>query len=206
MVYGYIRVSTDKQTVENQIYELNKYAEKEHIKIDRYFEETISGVKTLDKRELGKLLKKLKKDDVILISELSRLGRSFYMIMEILNYCLNKGVLIISIKENFKTGDNIESKVIAFAFSLSAEIERQLISQRTKEALSLLKSQGVKLGRKPGTKNKTNIYLENKDEINSMIEKKYSISDIARKLKVHRNTLYKYIRDNSIKESGYKYL
>ena len=203
MTYGYIRVSTDKQIVENQMYEIRKYAKKEGIKIDKFFEETISGTKTLEKRELGKLLKKIKKDDTIIVSELSRLGRSFYMIMEILNMCLTRGATIISIKENFKTGDNIESKVIAFAFSLSAEIERQLISQRTKEALSLLKAQGKHLGRKKGSKNKTNVYLQNQSKINLMLEKNISISCIAKKLKIHRNTLYKYINNIKINRSAY---
>ena len=198
MVYGYIRVSTDKQTVENQRYEILKYSKKTGIKIDRYFEETISGVKQLHKRELGKLLKKLKRDDVLIISELSRLGRSFYMIMEILNVCATRNVKIISIKENFTTGDNIESKVIAFAFSLSAEIERQLISQRTKEALGLLKQKGVKLGRPTGSKNKVSFYEENKDQIKELLAKKKTKSYIARKLKIHRNTLYKYIKENQL--------
>ena len=198
MVYAYIRVSTDKQTVENQKYEIARFCKKEGISIGRYFEETISGVKKLEKRELGKLLRKLKKDDVLIVSELSRLGRSFYMIMEILNICANKNVKIFSIKENFRTGDNIESKVIAFAFSLSAEIERQLISQRTKEALELLKAKGVKLGRPKGSKNKHSLYKENEEKIKELLAKKKKLNYISKKLKIHRNTLYKYIKDNNL--------
>ncbi len=112
--------------------------------------------------------------------------------MEILNTCLNKNVKVITIKENFIAGENIESKVIAFAFSLSAEIERQLISQRTKEALDRVKKEGKKLGRPKGSYNKSNVYETNIDKINKWLSKGKSISYCARRLKVHKNTLYKY--------------
>lgn len=194
MIYGYIRVSTDKQTVENQRFEIDKYAERENIKIDKYIEETVSGTKGYEKRRLGILLKKLKKDDVLIASELSRLGRTLYMIMDILNYCINKEIKIITIKDGFFLKDDIPSKVLAFAFALSAEIERKLISQRTSEALNRLKNQGIKLGRKVGTKNKSK-KLDNYANkiINDLNNGKSKIS-IAKKYKVHVNTLYNYLK------------
>lgn len=136
MIYGYIRVSTDKQTLENQKFEINKFCKKQNIKIDDWIEETISGTKSYNKRALGELLKNIKKDDLIICAELSRLGRNLFMIMEILNICMTKECKVWTIKDNYRLGDDIQSKVLAFAFGLSAEIERNLISQRTKEALA----------------------------------------------------------------------
>ncbi|MBO4777776.1 MAG: master DNA invertase Mpi family serine-type recombinase, partial [Bacteroidales bacterium] len=136
MIYGYIRVSSDKQTVENQRFEINNFCKRENLQIDGWIEETISGTKNYNKRQLGVLLKKVKKNDLIICAELSRLGRNLFMIMEILNICMNKECKVWTIKDHFRLGDDIQSKVLAFAFGLSAEIERNLISQRTKEALA----------------------------------------------------------------------
>lgn len=137
MNYGYIRVSTDKQTVENQRFEINTFCQKQNLQIDGWIEETISGTKNFDKRKLGDLLKTVQKGDLIICAELSRLGRNLFMIMEILHICMNKECKVWTIKDNYRLGDDIQSKVLAFAFGLSAEIERNLISQRTKEALAL---------------------------------------------------------------------
>ena len=124
MNYGYIRVSSDKQTVENQRFEIENFAKQNNFKIDGWIEETISGTKNYDKRELGKLLNKVKKDDLIICAELSRLGRNLFMIMEILNICMTKECKVWTIKDNYRLGEDIQSKVLAFAFGLSAEIER----------------------------------------------------------------------------------
>ena len=141
MIYGYIRVSSDKQTVENQRFEINNFCVKQNIVINDWIEETISGTKNYTKRQLGNLLKKVNKDDIIICSELSRLGRNLFMIMEILNICMTKECRVWTIKDNYRLGDDIQSKVLAFAFGLSAEIERNLISQRTKEALARKKAE-----------------------------------------------------------------
>ncbi|MCM1324473.1 MAG: master DNA invertase Mpi family serine-type recombinase [Acetobacter sp.] len=157
MIYGYIRVSTDKQTLENQEFEINNFCKVECISIDQWITETISGTKDFEKRKLGKLLKKLKKDDVVICSELSRLGRNLMQIMTILNICMQKDVQVWTIKDNYRLGVDIQSKVLAFAFGLAAEIERTLISQRTKEALARIKASGRKLGRAFGSRNKKHI-------------------------------------------------
>lgn len=151
MVYGYIRVSSDKQTVENQRFEIQKFCDEKHLQVDGWIEETISGTKSYTKRELGRLLRRTKAGDTIICSELSRLGRNLYMIMEILGLCMSKNCRVWTIKDGYRLGDDIQSKVLAFAFGLSAEIERNLISQRTKEALARLKAEGRKLGRPEGT-------------------------------------------------------
>lgn len=147
MTYGYIRVSTDKQTVENQRFEINRFCEQQNLLVDGWIEETISGTKAYNKRKLGELLEHVKENDLIICAELSRLGRNLFMIMEILSICMKRGCKIWTIKDNYRLGDDIQSKVLAFAFGLSAEIERNLISQRTKEALARLKANGKKIGR-----------------------------------------------------------
>lgn len=154
MIYGYIRVSSDKQTVENQRFEIGKFAARQNLLIDDWIEETISGTRNYDKRELGKLLKKVKKGDLIICAELSRLGRSLFMIMEILNFCLSRECRVWTIKDNYRLGEDLQSKVLAFAFGLAAEIERDLISHRTKEALNRKRAEGVVLGRPKGRKSR----------------------------------------------------
>lgn len=143
MIYGYIRVSTDRQTVENQRFEINQFCEKNTLIVDKWIEDTISGTKNLQDRKLGKLLKRMKKDDILVCSELSRLGRNLLMIMGILNECMNREIQVWTIKDNYRLGNDINSKVLAFAFGLSAEIERNLISQRTKEALARKRAEVV---------------------------------------------------------------
>lgn len=153
MIYAYIRVSTEKQTVENQRQEIVRFCDTKEFIVDKWIKETVSGTKNTENRRLGVLLKKIKKDDILVISEISRLSRKLMDIMEILRICMEKEVTVYSIKEGYELGDTIVSKVLAFAFGLSAEIERNLISQRTKEGLARARANGVKLGRKKGGKN-----------------------------------------------------
>lgn len=144
MYYAYIRVSTDHQNVENQKHEILSYSRKYNIQIDKWIEETISSRKPLTERKLGKLLKKLKKGDILIATELSRLGRNLLEVMGILQNCLEKDCQIWTLKENYRLGADIQSKVLAFAFSLASEIERQLISERTKNSLQRLETANPK--------------------------------------------------------------
>ena len=195
MIYGYIRVSTDRQTVENQRYEINEFCKKQEISIDKWIEETISGTKEVENRKLGKLLNKMKKEDILICSELSRLGRSLLMIMGILNQCMQNEIQVWTIKDNYRLGNDISSKVLAFAFGLSAEIERNLISQRTKEALARKKAEGVILGRPVGRKS-TKVKLSGKEKkISDLIKKNVSYSAIGRILGVHRLTVSKFAKE-----------
>ena len=200
MIYGYIRVSSDKQTVENQRYEINSFCQKEHLNIDGWIEETISGTKNYNKRALGRLLKKVKKDDLIICAELSRLGRSLFMIMEILSLCMKKGCKVWTIKDNYRLGDDIQSKVLAFAFGLSAEIERNLISQRTKEALALRRAQGIHVGRKYGSKNSVYKLTGKERIVKEMLVKGVSKAAIARKLHVDRTTLWRFLKQTDVEQ------
>lgn len=198
MTYGYIRVSSDKQTVENQRFEILQYCAANGLHVDAWIEETISGTKKWDKRKLGELLHMVKEGDLIICSEISRLGRSLYMIMDILSYCMECGVVIQTIKDNFRLGDDIQSKVLAFAFGLSAEIERNLISQRTKEALARKKAEGVKLGRPKGALSKQTKLTDKEPAIRILLKEQTSYSQIARLLHVDRTTLMRYCKRHNL--------
>ena len=200
MIYGYIRVSTDRQTVENQRYELTQFCENHIFVVDRWIEETISGSKDLKERKLGKLLKKMKRGDILMCSELSRLGRNLLMIMGILNECMNRDIQVWTIKDNYRLGSDISSKVLAFAFGLSAEIERNLISQRTKEALARKRAEGVILGRPVGRKSAKIKLSGQEKKIKELLDKKVSYSAIARILGVHRLTVSSFVNDARYKE------
>lgn len=194
MIYGYIRVSTDKQTLENQEFEINNFCLKDNIKVDKWITETISGTKDFEKRKLGKALKRLKSGDVLICSEISRLGRNLLQIMTILNICMQKEVQVWTIKDNYRLGADIQSKVLAFAFSLSAEIERNLISQRTKEALARIKASGRKLGREFGSKNKKHILDGKEQDIIKLLNKGVPKTQIAKLMNVSIFTIYEFLK------------
>ena len=194
MVYGYIRVSTDRQTVENQRFEIKNFCKKEALKVDTWIEETISGTKDVDKRKLGALLAKMQKGDILICSELSRLGRNLLMIMAILNECMKNDIQVWTIKDNYRLGSDISSKVLAFAFGLSAEIERNLISQRTKEALARKKAEGVFIGRPKGSLSKKVKLTGNEDKIRKYIKQGMSQREISLKLKVSKGTVNRFIK------------
>ena len=201
MVYGYIRVSSDKQTVENQRYEIKNFCKKNNMKIDGWIsDEGISGTKAPEKRELGKLLEKAKEGDYILCSELSRLGRSLMMIMSILNECTKKKVNVWTIKDNYRLDNDISSAVIAFAYGISAQIERQLISQRTKEALARKKAEGVVLGRPKGHKSAKTKLTGKEEQIIELLEHNISYSAIGRLTKVHRLTVASFVKRHNLKK------
>lgn len=195
MVYGYIRVSSDKQTVENQRFEILRFCASMDLPVDGWIEETISGTKSYRSRQLGKLLNRVKQGDTIICSELSRLGRSLFMIMEILSLCMQRGCRVWTIKDGYRLGDDIQSKVLAFAFGLSAEIERNLISQRTKEALARLKADGRTLGRPKGVpSSQARFRLYRHDTyIGKALAAGIPQRSIARRLRCSRTTLSRYI-------------
>ena len=196
MIYGYVRVSTDKQSLQNQEFEINNFCQMQQIKIDKWIAEMISGTRDFEKRKLGILLKKLKKDDILICSEISRLGRNLLQVMTILNFCMQKEIQVWTIKDNYRLGADIQSKVLAFAFSLSAEIERNLISQRTKEALSRIKASGRKLGRQFGSRNKKHILDGKEKDILKLINKGLPKKQIAKLMRVSIFTLYQFLKNN----------
>lgn len=199
MIYGYIRVSTDRQTVENQRFEIKQFCDRQEMIVNKWIEETISGVKNVEDRKLGKLLRKMKKGDVLICSELSRLGRNLLMIMGVLNECMSRDIQVWTIKDNYRLGSDINSKVLAFAFGLSAEIERNLISQRTKEALARKRAEGTVLGRPKGSKSLKTKLTGQERQIRELLDKNVSYSAIGRILGVHRLTVSSFVQNQRLR-------
>lgn len=194
MIYGYLRVSSDEQDVNSQKQGVDAFAKEKNYTIDEYItDEGVSGGKNPDKRNLGPLLKKINKGDVIIASEISRLGRDLYMVMDILHFCMERECIIYTVKDKFVLGHDIQSKVLAFAFGLSAEIERQMIQQRTKEGLMLKVKMGVLLGRPMGRETRLDVLkIENyKKEILHAYEWGCPVIQIAKKIKMDRNTIHR---------------
>jgi len=200
MTYGYLRVSTDRQDESNQKVGVDKKARSMGLKIGEYIIDSgVSGKIEPGKRQLGKLMEKVKKGDTIIASELSRIGRSMYMVMRVLEFCMKNEVKVVTVKDNYVLGNDIQSKVLAFAFSIAAEIERDMISQRTKEALRKKMAEGIHIGRPKGSKNKKPIKLSGKGkEIKKLLKGGMSKAKIAKMLGVHRFTLYRFCHDNGI--------
>lgn len=191
MIYGYCRISTSHQTLLNQKHEIQAFVDKNNIKIDKWHDEVISSRKPLNERKLGKLLKKLKKGDILIATELSRLGRNLLEVMSILQSALERECQVWTLKENYRLGSDISSKILAFAFSLASEIERQLISDRTKNSLQRLKDEGRHLGRPFGF---TYQKLEKKhNKIKELLDKNVSKAEIARLMGCTWQTLHRYI-------------
>lgn len=193
MIYAYMRVSTPHQTLENQHYELLKFADQRALRVDTWITETVSGTKAYPDRVLGQLLAQLTAHDTLLVTELSRLGRSLLEIMRILALLLDKQVTVWTSKEGLEFGDTLNAKVLAFAFGLAAEIERNLIAARTKEALARMKQEGKQLGRPRGSLSKHTKLTGWDAEIQRLLEKRVAVSAIARLLGVHRLTMARYI-------------
>lgn len=194
MIYGYLRVSSDEQDVNSQKQGVDKFATDKGWQIDKYItDEGVSGGKDPDKRNLGPLLKLLKKDDIIISSEISRLGRDLYMVMDILHFCMERGCVIYTVKDKFVLGDDIQSKVLAFAFGLSAEIERQMIRQRTKEGLRLRMKLGVLVGRPIGRESSTHKLDSEKEKVLEQFKWGVPIRRMAKNFGVDRNTIARFL-------------
>lgn len=194
MVYAYIRVSTSKQDVENQRFEIDRFAKEKGLKVNTWVSEVISGTVSTKNRKLGSLLKKMKSGDILILTEVSRLGRSLLEVLTVLNQCVQKKYNLYTVKERYELDNSISSQMLAFAFGLMAEVERNLISMRTKEALARRKAAGQRLGRKKGGKN-ARYKLDDKEKlIRSMLSQGCSKASICRKLKCNAKTL-----DNQLK-------
>jgi DNA invertase Pin-like site-specific DNA recombinase len=195
-IIGYIRVSSQKQTLEHQHYEIEQFAKKNKIKINQWVEEKVSSRKALKNRKLGSLLDTLHEEDILIACEISRLGRSLLEVMRILEICLSKNCQVWTLKENYRLGNDIQSKVLAFAFGLAAEIERNLISQRTKSSLANLKASGKKLGRPFSAESKKLKLSKSINKIQQMLSKGCSKTEIAHKLNVQRSTLHRFMKNS----------
>ncbi len=192
-IIGYVRVSSNHQTTEHQKFEIEAFAKKQNIKITKWVEEKVSSRKALKNRKLGLLLNGLQSGDVLIACEISRLGRSLLEVVRILETCLHKNCQVWTIKENYRLGNDIQSKVLAFAFGLAAEIERNLISQRTKSSLASLKAAGKKLGRPLSAETSKLISNDNCERVRQLLAQGVSQTQIAKYLDVRRSTLRRFI-------------
>lgn len=192
MVIAYLRVSTARQHLDNQRGEINHYTLLKGITVDRWITDTISGKTESRKRNLGKILNRMKKGDTLIVTELSRLSRSLHEIMQIMKFCVDHEVEIHSTKDGYIFDDSINSKVLSFAFGLAAEIEHKLISQRTREAMALRKSEGKHMGRRKGSGEKIRILVDNKREILRQLEAGRPLIGICHDYKTSYETFYRF--------------
>ena len=195
MIYGYSRVSTKRQHEENQHFAIEKYCSEHNLHIDVWIEEKISSSKKLKDRRLGLLLKRLKPGDILITTEISRISRSITELFHILESCLDKECQIWTLKENFRLGADIQSKVLAFAFGLSAELSKSLLQARIKESLARLKANGKKLGRPVGARSRALKLSKNRHKIQNLLAKGISKNQIAKIMKVSKCTLYKFLEE-----------
>ena len=196
-IWGYIRVSTDKQDEKNQRYELMEYSRKKSIIINDFVVETISSRVKFEKRELFNLINQCGEEDSILVTEYSRIGRDILEVMKILGIILNAGIRVHLIRQNRIFDNSIESKIFAMAMILAAEIERNLISVRTKEALARKKAEGVKLGRPVGSTGKSKLD-DKRDMIVDLLKKGVNKSNLCRILECSRTTLDAWLKSREI--------
>lgn len=194
MVIAYLRVSTEKQFLANQREEILQFAERNELKISKWYTETVSGSVNKRDRKLSTLLRQMHPGDVLIVTEVSRLSRTLLEIMSILNICIKKQVVLYSTKEGYVFQNDINSKVLGFAFGLMAEIERNLISMRTKEALARRKKEGMILGRPQGFRPKMKVLLENKAYVIRAIGQGASQAAMARQFGVSRTTMFRFLK------------
>lgn len=190
--FAYLRVSTLEQNTQKNQMDILKFVNDKKLGNVEFIEEQISGKLNFKDRKLGQLLNQMQKNDILIVPELSRLARSISQILEIIDLTKQKGIILYSIKENFSNNDkSITSIVTSTIFALVAQIERDLISMRTKEALQAKKASGYKLGRPKGKgKSKLDPY---KDEILKLIELKVPKTIIAKQYKTTTANLYNFL-------------
>ena len=198
-VIGYVRISTAKQDVDNQRHEILEYANKNHLHVGEFMEIEISSRKDKKQRRIEELLSELQSGDTLIVSELSRLGRSTSEVIDIVNELIAKKIRFIAIKQglNILGQHDMQSKVMVTMFSLFAELERDIISQRTKTALSAKKSSGQRLGKPKGTIQESKLD-PHQAQIIEFLKHKVSMSAIARMLGTSKTNLISYIKTRGL--------
>lgn len=192
MIYCYVRISTDKQGYKTQRHTLETYCKEKGVVPDEWICETASGGKKASDRELGALLNKMQSGDLLITTEISRLGRSTLNVMSVLNDCMNRGLKVWALKGSYELGDNVQSKLLAFVFSIAAEIERDLIRSRTRETIARKKAEGKSWGRPEGWRASSYKLDEKVDLIRSELAKKTSFRQIGKLAGVDPRTVQKY--------------
>ncbi len=199
---AYIRASTDKQDLNNQKLEILEFARRTDRKVDEFVEITISSRKSSKQRRIDELLGKLSEADTLIVTELSRLGRSTAQVISLVNELLQRNIRVIVIKQNLDMAQHdMSSKIIVTMFSLFAELERDLVSLRTKEALAAKKAQGIKLGKPKGTI-QTSKFDKERERIEELLGLGLSIRKIAKLLGYSNHIgLNTYVKKRGIREA-----
>jgi putative DNA-invertase from lambdoid prophage Rac len=197
---AYIRVSTDKQDVNNQRLEILDYARKNDIKVDDFIEIEVSSRKSQKDRRIEELINRLNPGDILIVSELSRLGRSTSEVIDLVNGMIQGKINLIAIKQGIRISlkMDMQTKVVVTMFSLFAELERDIISERTKVALAGKKANGVRLGKPKGTIQASKLD-EKQDTILELLKHRVSKSAIARMVGTSRTNLAEYIQRRGLK-------
>lgn len=199
-IYAYLRVSTDLQNIDNNKNNIIVRLTEEGFNASKitWITETVTGKKHWRKRKLNEIVEKINKDDVFITSEISRIGRTYIQIVEFLSLLLQKGCKIFFCNSKFKVDESINSQALLFAFSISAQLERELISQRTKIALQKRKASGAKLGRTKGSF-KLNKY---KEEIKEQLDQGIKQCVLSKKYNCSNYTMSKFIKVNDLKNKN----
>lgn len=199
MVYCYLRVSTDEQDVNSQRIGIEEFLANKDLAADEWVaDEGISGAVDWRKRGIGRIIHKAKPGDILVFSEISRIARRLVLVLEVIKACSERGVKIYTVKDRYVLEDTIQSKVLVTVMGLAAEIERDLLRQRTKEGLRRAVANGKTLGRPRGRKNRPECsrLFGKADKIIQLRGRGVSFAGIARFLKVNRSTLARYVRAN----------
>lgn len=196
---AYLRVSTDTQEIDAQKLAILEFARREDIHVDEFVEMKMSSRKSEQKKQLLRTIEVLEKEDLLIVSELSRLGRSLGQIILVVDILVQRGIKFVTIKENIRIDgeQDIQSKAMITLFGLFAELERDLISQRTKEGLAKARASGKVLGRPKGSKGKSKLDGK-KVEIKGYLDKKVSKASIAKILGISPTTLRHFIRSRGL--------
>lgn len=200
-VYGYLRVSSDDQDENSQKRGVDEFANKNGLKIDEYvIDHGLSGAKEFKVRSIGKLIKKLQKGDTVIASEISRIGRRLVLVLDFIKICTEKGVNFFTVKDRYSIADTLQSKVILTVMGLCAEIERDLVRQRTKEGMARARAEGKVLGRPKGRKTAPEKHKLNNKEvlIKGLMAEGLAQRKIAAIVKVNRNTLARFIKERQL--------
>lgn len=197
-VYAYLRVSSVQQDEQNQRQGVDAKADSLSLCIDKYIVDKVSGTREPKLRNLGKLTRRLRSGDVVIVSELSRLSRRIFTLCRLFEDLITRGVIVYSVKESFVLDDTPQAKMLIFCFGMSAEIEQRMISARTREALAYRKQQGIKLGRPVGSKTKKHKLDVYADKIALWLKKGISRRKVAKRCKVCEKPIRKWLRKTNV--------
>lgn len=201
-IYIYLRVSTSAQDTQNQLHGIQQYCRERGIEPDAVIEDTASGSVAWNARKIGELLSVADKGDVLLVAEVSRLARSTLQVLEILKFASERRVSVVIVKNGLTFDNSMQSKITATILGLAAEIERDFISMRTREALSKRKASGKRLGRPPGSVAKRYKLDEKRTEIERYQKLGINYTAIAKLVGVSRPTLRTCLERNQLESDG----